>query len=69
MLSEGVFSGFALTKASVHDIHYLKDVKLSHQNCVILADKGYLSRNYQPRFIRVQPHQNGNSYENQSARL
>jgi hypothetical protein len=44
---EGVFSCFDLTKASVHDIHYLKDVKLSHQNCVILADKGYLSRNYQ----------------------
>ncbi|KAA6309971.1 hypothetical protein EZS27_038640 [termite gut metagenome] len=44
---EGVFSDFDLTKASVHDIHYLKDVKLSHQNCVILADKGYLSRNYQ----------------------
>ncbi|KAA6310916.1 hypothetical protein EZS27_037866 [termite gut metagenome] len=44
---EGVFSRFDLTKASVHDIHYLQDVKLSHQNCVILADKGYLSRNYQ----------------------
>ncbi|KAA6334214.1 hypothetical protein EZS27_017438, partial [termite gut metagenome] len=44
---EGVFSDFDLTKASVHDIHYLKDVKLSHQNCVLLADKGYLSRNYQ----------------------
>ncbi|KAA6344415.1 hypothetical protein EZS27_007968 [termite gut metagenome] len=44
---EGVFSRFDLTKASVDDIHYLKDIKLSHQNCVILADKGYLSRNYQ----------------------
>ncbi|KAA6342373.1 hypothetical protein EZS27_009873 [termite gut metagenome] len=44
---EGIFSRFDLTKASVHDIHYLQDVKLSHQNCVILADKGYLSRNYQ----------------------
>ncbi|KAA6321527.1 hypothetical protein EZS27_028829 [termite gut metagenome] len=42
-----IFSDFDLTKASVHDIHYLKDVKLSHQNCVLLADKGYLSRNYQ----------------------
>ncbi|KAA6328333.1 hypothetical protein EZS27_022759 [termite gut metagenome] len=44
---EGVFSRFDLTKASVHDIHYLQDIKLSHQNCVLLADKGYLSRNYQ----------------------
>ncbi|KAA6334433.1 hypothetical protein EZS27_017241, partial [termite gut metagenome] len=44
---EGVFLDFDLTKASVHDIHYLQDVKLSRPNCIILADKGYLSRNYQ----------------------
>ncbi|KAA6314265.1 Plasmid recombination enzyme [termite gut metagenome] len=28
-------------------IHYLQNVKFSHRNCVLLADKGYLSRNYQ----------------------
>ena len=44
---EGVFSDFDLTKASVHDIHYLKDIKHNHRNCVVIADKGYLSVNYQ----------------------
>lgn len=43
----GVFTDFDLTPASVHDIHYLKDIKLNHQSCTILADKGYLSIDYQ----------------------
>ena len=44
---DGVFSDFDLTKASVHDIHYLKDVKHNHNKCVILGDKAYLSKEYQ----------------------
>jgi hypothetical protein len=44
---DGVFSDFDLTKASVHDIHYLKDIKHNHNKCVILADKAYLSKEYQ----------------------
>lgn len=40
---EGVFKSFDISKASVHDIHYLKDIKEQFNNCVILADKGYLS--------------------------
>ena len=44
---DGVFSDFDLTQASVHDIHYLKDVKYNHNKCVILADKAYLSKEYQ----------------------
>jgi len=44
---DGVFSDFDLTQASVHDIHYLKDIKQSHHQCVILADKAYLSKEYQ----------------------
>ena len=44
---EGVFESFDLTKASVHDIHYLKDIKNEFNNCVILGDKGYLSADYQ----------------------
>jgi hypothetical protein len=43
----GVFSDFDLTKASVHDIHYLKDIKHSHNQCIILGDKAYLSKEYQ----------------------
>ncbi len=44
---DGVFKSFDLSKASVHDIHYLKDIKNQFNNCIILGDKGYLSADYQ----------------------
>jgi hypothetical protein len=44
---EGVFKNFDISKASVHDIHYLKDIKQQFSECVIIADKGYLSAEYQ----------------------
>ncbi|MCC7332876.1 MAG: IS982 family transposase [Flavobacteriales bacterium] len=43
----GVFKSFDISNASVHDIHYLKDIKNQYNNCVILGDKGYLSADYQ----------------------
>ncbi len=43
----GVFKSFDISKASVHDIHYLKDIKNQYNDCVILGDKGYLSADYQ----------------------
>jgi len=44
----GVFSSMDLTKASVHDIHYLNEVKHSNiSNCTLIGDKGYLSKSYQ----------------------
>jgi len=40
----GVYQSMDLTKASVHDVHYLKDIKQSGlSDCLLLADKGYLS--------------------------
>lgn len=45
--TSGVFTSFDLTEASVHDIHYLKDIKHLYQDCTILGDKGYLSIDYQ----------------------
>jgi len=44
---EGVLKSFDISKASVHDIHYLKDIKLQLNNCVILGKRGYLSADYQ----------------------
>lgn len=44
---EGVFQSFDLTPASVHDIHYLQDIKLQISDCVLLGDKGYLSQTIQ----------------------
>ncbi|WP_165045645.1 IS982 family transposase [Dysgonomonas sp. ZJ709] len=44
---DGVFTDFDLTQASIHDIHYLKDIKSMYNDCTILGDKGYLSIDYQ----------------------
>jgi hypothetical protein len=45
--SSGVIQSLDLTKASVHDIHYLKDVQELFSNCIITGDKGYVSRQHQ----------------------
>lgn len=45
--TEGVFQSLDISPASVHDIHYLKDIKQQVENCTILGDKGYLSADYQ----------------------
>jgi hypothetical protein len=40
----GVFHSMQLSKASVHDIHFLAEIKNSGlNNCLLLGDKGYLS--------------------------
>lgn len=44
---DGVFTDFDVTQASIHDIHYLKDIKSVYKDCTILGDKGYLSVDYQ----------------------
>lgn len=43
----GVVQSLDLTKASVHDIHYLKDVKNMFSNCTITGDKGYINKTQQ----------------------
>ncbi len=34
---------FDLTKANVHDIFYLQDIKYEYLDCCILGDRGYIS--------------------------
>jgi Transposase DDE domain len=44
----GIFQSMDLTKASIHDVHYLSEVKKSGlSTCTLIADKGYLSSTYQ----------------------
>jgi hypothetical protein len=43
----GIFQSIDITPASVHDIHMLKDIRMSYSNCTMLADMGYLSVDYQ----------------------
>ncbi len=39
----GVVHSFDLTKANVHDIHYLEDIKTEYNNCTVIGDKGYIN--------------------------
>ena len=43
----GVFQSIAITPASVHDIHMLKDIKMTYSKCTLLGDMGYLSADIQ----------------------
>jgi len=43
----GVFQSIDISKASVHDIQYLKDLKHELSDCVLIGDKGYLSASQQ----------------------
>jgi len=43
----GVFQSIDLSPASVHDIHYLKDIREQFSDCTLLGDKGYLSSEIQ----------------------
>lgn len=43
----GVFQSIDITKASVHDVHLLKDLKHQMSDCVLLGDRGYLSSTLQ----------------------
>lgn len=45
--TDGVFTSFDLTAASVHDVNYLKDIKLGYKNCTFIGDKGYIGKKHQ----------------------
>lgn len=69
---QGVFRSFDLSKASVHDIHYLSNIKSEFQDVTILGDKGYLSKqiqldlfNYQNIRLEVPMRKNQKDYKQQ----
>ena len=43
----GVIHSYDMTAASVHDLHYLNDVRREYHGCMMLGDKGYLSAEIQ----------------------
>lgn len=43
----GVFHSLDITKAEVHDVHFLKNIKHQMSDCVLLGDRGYLSESIQ----------------------
>ena len=38
---------YELSKANVHDLHYLNDIKYGFHNCTMIGDKGYLCASVQ----------------------
>ncbi len=42
-----------MTAASIHDLHYLEDVRWEYHNCMMLGDKGYLSAEIQKNFFET----------------
>lgn len=69
---KGVIENMDITPASVHDIHYLKDIKAQMKNCTLLGDKGYLSSNQQINLfesasvrLEVPMRKNQKDYKNQ----
>ena len=49
----GVIHSYDITAASVHDLHYLKDVRWEYHDCMMLGDKGYLSAEVQKNLFEV----------------
>ncbi|QBN19037.1 IS982 family transposase [Flavobacterium nackdongense] len=43
----GVFHSLDITKAEVHDVNFLKNIKEQMSDCVVLGDRGYLSESIQ----------------------
>lgn len=43
----GIFHSLDITKAEVHDVHFLKNIKQQLSDCVLLGDRGYLSQSIQ----------------------
>lgn len=43
----GVFQSIDIIPASIHDIHMLKDVKMTYSKCTLPGDMGYLSAEIQ----------------------
>lgn len=45
----GVLQSLNLTKASIHDVNYLNDVRSVFKNCIITGDRGYISKEWKER--------------------
>ena len=44
---------YDMTAANVHDLHYLDDVRWYYHDCMVLADKGYLSTEVQKNLFET----------------
>jgi hypothetical protein len=43
----GIFHSYDFTPANVHDVNYLNDIKHDFKNCLLIGDRGYISKELQ----------------------
>lgn len=43
----GIFHSYDFTPANVHDVNYLNDIKHDFENCMLIGDRGYISKDLQ----------------------
>jgi hypothetical protein len=43
----GIFHSFDFSPANIHDVNYLCDIKENFQNCLLIGDRGYISKEFQ----------------------
>lgn len=43
----GIFHSFDFSPANVHDVNYLHDIKENFENCLLIGDRGYISKELQ----------------------
>ena len=55
----GVIHSYDLSKASVADLHYMKDVKQIYHDCSIYGDKGYIGADVQLDLFETSTHKTG----------
>ena len=50
---KGIFHSLDITKAEVHDVHLLKNIKQQMFDCVLLEDQDYLSHSIQLDLFQI----------------
>ena len=48
----GVIHSYDISKASVHNIHYLREIKDQFSRCTIIGDRGYIRQKSEPLYLR-----------------
>ena len=43
----GIFHSFDFSPANIHDVNYLQDIKENFKNCLLIGDRGYISKELQ----------------------
>ena len=43
----GIFHSYDFSPANIHDVNYLNDIKHDFENCLLIGDRGYISKNVQ----------------------